>query len=195
MKNYNKKKIITISVLAVVAVFLAGGLWLYIDSMGKSEPAAVISDDPTQEPDGSEAPEIKVPLSSGQDTQAGETKGDGSGTTASPNAGNATSTTGSGASGQSKTSDDKPKTPAEATPPHTPEHVVEDEHEITSTDDPNVPPSSTPTPAKPETDTPKSGDTNSNGAIYVPGFGWVEDSGDNVQEKGDFELSGEIIGQ
>jgi len=190
MKNYNKKKIITISVLAVVAVFLAGGLWIYLDSMGKSEPAAVISDDPTQEPDGSEAPEIKIPLSSGQNTQAA-----GSGATSTPDAGSTPSTAGSGASGQSKTSDDKPKTPAEATPPPTPEHVVEDEHEITGTDNPNVPPSSTPTPSKPETSTPQSGDTNSNGAIYVPGFGWVENSGENSQEQGDFELSGEIVGQ
>jgi len=195
MKNYNKKKIITISVLAVVAVFLAGGLWVYLDSMGNNEPAAIVDNDTTQEPDGSEAPEIKIPLSSGQDTQAGETKGDGSGATASPDAGSTPSTTGSGTSGQSKTSDDKPKTPAEATPPPTPEHVVEDEHEITSTDNPNVPPSSTPTPATPETSTPQSGDKQ-DGKIYIPGFGWVEDEGGGVEiQEGDFELSGEIIGQ
>jgi len=181
MKNYNKKKIITISVLAVVAVFLAGGLWLYMDSMGNNEPAAIISDDPTQEPDGSEAPEIKIPLSSGQDTQAGETKGNGSGATASPDAGSTTTTTGSGTSGQSKTSDDKPKTPAEATPPATPPAETEG--------------STSSTTVQPETSTPQSGDTNSSGAIYVPGFGWVENSGENSQGTAPNAGTGEVIGQ
>jgi hypothetical protein len=36
-----------------------------------------------------------------------------------------------------------------------------------------------------ETSTPKSGDKNSKGQVWVPGFGWVDNSGDNVGNKAD----------
>ena len=163
MKSYNRKKRITIAVLAVVAVLLAGGLWFYLDSMGNSEPAAVIDDNTTQEPDGSEAPDIEIPLSSGQDTQSGETEGAGAGTTSA--AGSTPSVSGN----QSKPSDGKPKTPAEATPPSTPET----DHEPSGSGA-NTPSSST--PAQPESSVPQSGDTQ-DGKIYIPGFGWIEDEG------------------
>lgn len=171
MKNYNKKKVLTISVLAVAAVLLAGGLWVYVDSMGNSEPASIVGNDTTQEPDGSEAPDIKIPINSEQNTQTGKTDSAGSGAT--PSAESTPSVTGSGSSGQTKTSDDKPKTPAEATPPPTPET----DHEPSSS---TAPSSSTPTPAKPETSIPQSGDKK-DGKIYVPGFGWVEDEGGGVE--------------
>lgn len=188
MKNYNKKKIITISVLAVAAVLLAGGLWVYVDSMGNSEPAAIIENDTTQEPDGSETPDIKIPINSEQNTQAGDTEGNESGEASTPSAESTPSTAGNGTSGQTKPSDGKPKTPAEATPPPTPET----DHEPSGS---AAPSSSTPTPAKPETDTPQSGDTNSNGAIYVPGFGWVENSGENSQGTAPNAGTGEKVGQ
>lgn len=41
-------------------------------------------------------------------------------------------------------------------------------------------PESTPTPS-----TPKSGDKNEKGQIWVPGFGWVDNSGENVGTKAD----------
>lgn len=53
-----------------------------------------------------------------------------------------------------------------------------------------------PTPA-PETSTPKAGDKNEKGQIWVPGFGWVDDSGPNegtqVGNEGD-ELTGNKVG-
>lgn len=55
------------------------------------------------------------------------------------------------------------------------------------------PPKSTPKPTQP--DTPKSGDRNDKGEIYVPGFGWVEDSGeDNTQEEAPNAGTGDPIG-
>ncbi len=50
--------------------------------------------------------------------------------------------------------------------------------------------SSSPTPA-----TQKSGDKNSKGQVWVPGFGWVDDSGDNVgTSAGDMYENGNKIG-
>ncbi len=43
--------------------------------------------------------------------------------------------------------------------------------------------------------TPKSGDKNSKGQVWVPGFGWVDDSGDNVgTSAGDMYENGNKIG-
>jgi len=52
-----------------------------------------------------------------------------------------------------------------------------DGQKVTSSDSST---SSSSTPA-----TPKSGDKNSKGQIWVPGFGWVDDSGDNVGTSAD----------
>jgi|GEM_PF-1016455 len=103
------------------------------------------------------------------------------------------SATGSGTTGQTKPSDDKPKTAAEATPPAT-EAPAEDEHDISNAADTNIMPDNRPIPAVTE-DIPKSGDTNDNGEIYIPGFGWVENEGGGVEViEGDYELSGELVG-
>ncbi len=40
-------------------------------------------------------------------------------------------------------------------------------------------------PDKPKDKTPQGGETNDKGETYVPGFGWVKDSGANVGEKSD----------
>jgi hypothetical protein len=46
-----------------------------------------------------------------------------------------------------------------------------------------------------ESSTPKSGDKNSKGQVWVPGFGWVDNSGDNVGTKaGDMYENGNKIG-
>ena len=38
-------------------------------------------------------------------------------------------------------------------------------------------------PDKPKDKTPQGGETNDKGETYVPGFGWVKDSGANIGEK------------
>lgn len=40
-------------------------------------------------------------------------------------------------------------------------------------------------PDKPKEDAPQGGETNNKGQTYVPGFGWIEDSGPNVESKSD----------
>lgn len=190
MKTYNTKKKITIVALSLAAVILAGGLWVYVDSLGNNEPPSVTAGNTGEQETGVDVKDIKIPDSTTQDKQgSGTDKPDDMIITDTP------PVTSSGASGQDKPSDGKPKTAAEATPPATPEPAPKDEHEITGTDNPNVPPSSTPKPAQPETSTPQSGDKK-DGKIYIPGFGWVEDEGGGVEvQEGDFELSGEIVGE
>lgn len=96
--------------------------------------------------------------------------------------------------------EDKPE------PPELPENV----HETTpSTDEsgaatnPEKKPDSSPKPAEttpPKDNTPKSGDKDGNGNVYIPGFGWVKDEGGGGQgeksqldpEHSDFD---KIIGQ
>ncbi len=93
-----------------------------------------------------------------------------------------------------KTSEDKPKTKEEATPP-TEAPKVKDETETTN---PKKKPEYKEEDVKPNESKkqPKSGDVRSDGAIYVPGFGWVEDSGEpNKQEYADFELTGNLVGE
>lgn len=192
MKNYNTKKKITIAVLAVVAVFLAGGLWVYMDSMKNKEPAVFAGDDITQAQDDVSAPEIKIPASSAPDTPPA---GTGQQETSRPGAHGNTQPS-SGVTGeQSKPSDGKPKTPDEATPPATPTPEEKEIHEPSITADPKTPPSSTPAPAKPESNTPKSGDKNDKGEIYVPGFGWIPDQGGGVEvEEAPNAGTGEKVG-
>lgn len=188
MKNYTVKKKIVIASLALVAIVLAGGLWVYMDSMTGKVPDTTMAG----EPSGTEVQEITVP-----EIKPSEKPSSSSATTPDtkpPSGAGDSPSTSTDAGQQQKPSDGKPKTQDEATPPPKPESAPTETHEPSITADSQTPPSSEPAPAKPENSTPKSGDKNDNGDIYVPGFGWIPDSGENVQEKGDFELSGEIIG-
>lgn len=77
--------------------------------------------------------------------------------------------------------------PEKPEPPEKPDGAVNSEkpHETPKNPeltDPNKKPAETVKPVeptKPKEDTPKGGDTNSKGEVYVPGFGWVQDSGSN----------------
>lgn len=194
MKNYIKKKRITIMALVFVAVILVGGLWLYVDSMGDSDPDVVIDDNSTENADIPNVTEIKVTESTEQSTPANESEVvETEATEAETKAAGAissvnnTNSTNSGSSsvtgGQSKTSDDKPKTPAEATPPADPPPAAQDN-----------PDPSDPIPAVPDT-TPKSGDTNNKGEIYVPGFGWIPNEGGGIEyEEAPNAGTGDILG-
>jgi len=88
--------------------------------------------------------------------------------------------------------DDKPE------PPELPDTALtwEDGEEVTPDDvqayeeldpvlkNPDVKPNITPAPVqpnKPADNTPNSGDTNGNGQIYIPGFGWVDNEGGGGQ--------------
>lgn len=87
----------------------------------------------------------------------------------------------------------KPKTKEEAVSPTEKPKVNEEK----DSSNPSKPPEYTEEQTNPskESSTPQSGDKRSDGAIFVPGFGWVEDSGiPNKQEEIELNLSGNIVG-
>lgn len=73
-------------------------------------------------------------------------------------------------------------------PPEKPAIVVgtDKPHDVpqdTSLTNPDKKPIESVKPVEPTKDKPAGGETNSKGETYVPGFGWVKDSGPNVGEK------------
>jgi len=185
--NYDTKKKLTIVALSAVALLLAGGLWISMRPSGNSDPTDVIAEEETQAEQNVDIQEVKSTADSKpQNTSTSATAS--TETTTNKNAGSDDQEAG----GQAKTSDHKPKTPAEATPPETPATTT---HDPADAADSKTPPKSTKTPAEPKTNTPASGEKNSKGQIYVPGFGWVDDSGEeNSQGTAPNAGSGEDIG-
>lgn len=180
MKNeYNKKKRITIIALSAVAVCLAGGLFWYMGTLGNTQPpVSQTESQPVTEPTVT-VPEIKPERTEESSTAAPET------TTAPENAAG-TEPESSAQTGtvtgdvQPKPSEGKPKTPAEATPPAEP--PKDEAVSSAPVENPDAGGQCQPehTPQQ-EADQPQGGETRSDGAVYVPGFGWVEDSGEENQ--------------
>lgn len=84
--------------------------------------------------------------------------------------------------------DGKPQTKDEAVPPtdNTPPVVDDKGEEEQKVVEPN----------KPAIDTPTSGDVNESGAVYVPGLGWIEDSGEpNTVITAPNAGTGDVIGE
>lgn len=182
-KDYNTKKKVTIIALSLTAVCLAGGLFYYVGTLNNSEPTTL----PTQTPPTTESqivvPEIKPEGTQGSTDNSGITNG----------------TPSVEGDVQDKPSDGKPKTPEEATPPaeppktedgkdktppKTPDTSKPDtgkEHEFTP-DNPSKQPEYKPEQTEPNNNSgkPKDGDTK-DGKIYIEGFGWIENEGENSQ--------------
>ena len=187
MKNeYNKKKRITITVLSVVAVCLAGGLFWYMGTMGNTQPPAVqtesqpepepiitvqrikpetvetpgIAAETTAEPEPTTVPETSVMPETAKEPEQESTS---AAATVINNV-------------KTKPSEGKIKNPDEAMPPAEP--PKEESTSAAPVENPDVDGQCQPehTPQQ-ETDQPQGGETNSSGAVYVPGFGYVENSG------------------
>jgi hypothetical protein len=165
-KDFTAKKKTLIAALAVVAICLAGGLYYYIGTLdGGGQQEAVQESTPPAKSD------VTVPgITTGSEPAV-----------STPEPSSQPNTTGSEPGTQGKPSDGKPKTSDEATPPPTPTPAPSDkaQHDPAEAGDKNTPPTSTPKPAQ-ESNTPKSGDKNDKGEIYVPGFGWIPDEGGGV---------------
>lgn len=81
--------------------------------------------------------------------------------------------------------------PVKPQPPEKPDTAVDtdkphDIHKDTSLTNPDKKPTVTVKPVeptKPKEDKPTGGETNSKGEVYVPGFGWVKNSGSNEEIK------------
>ena len=164
-----------LSIVLVVAIAAQFRTGTPMDGKGNASSAASDASVPSisaPETTGS-SPDVSVPVVSAPDTasQGGaKDTGDSSGTNQSIQA--------------EVTKPSAPSAEAKTDPNQTP-----DGKKASKTDN------GTPTadPSKPST--PKSGDKNSKGQVWVPGFGWVDNSGDNVGTKaGDMYENGNKIG-
>lgn len=175
MKNaYNKKKRITIIALSAAAVCLGAGLICYMATLGNSQPPTAPAEIQQTAESGITVPEIKPentlePSSTPQPTAT---------FVPAPESGSAAETTTGNV--QAKPSDGKPKTPAEATPPsEPPKDTAANSAPVENPDaDGQCQPEQVP---QPEPNQPQGGEIAPDGSIYVPGFGWLEDSGESNQ--------------
>ena len=181
MKNdYTKKKRITIIALSAVAVCLVGGLIWYMGTLGNTQSPTSPTESQPETETSITVQEIKpesTPETGG--TSQPETTAPEQSTPAQESGAAAGTTTGDV---QSKPSDGKPKTPAEATPPAEPPKDEAASSAPVENPDANgqCQPEQTP---QPEPDQPQGGETQ-DVKIYVPGFGWIENEGggSNVHE-------------
>lgn len=166
MKNeYNKKKRITIIALSIAAVCLAGGLFWYMGALGNTQPpVSPVESQPVTEPTVT-VPEIKPESTTKPDATTPEQE-------SSAQTGTVTGDV------QQKPSEGKPKTPAEAAPPAEP--PKDEAVSSAPVENPDAGGQCQPehTPQQ-EADQPQGGETRSDGAVYVPGFGWVPYEGEN----------------
>lgn len=176
MKKYNTKKKVTITLLSLTAICLAGGLFYYVGTM-KTEPP--VNDTPSivSEESDVNVREIDVPdkptLDPQDDTKPTITDSDGTDTNPTddnldgninPNSGGTTEPT--QPTTQEKPSDDKPKTKDEATPPtdDTPPVTDDKGEEEQKIYEPNQ-----------SVDVPADGTISEDGTkIYIGGFGWID---------------------
>ena len=180
-KNYKSKKRIVIIILSALAVCLAAGLVWHVGTMGRAELPLVEPEVPETETTVT-VPEIDttVNLEPGKEPepeQGTEPEAEPEETqpeTEEP----ATEETGREETQPVRT-DGKLQSPKDAVPPTAPPAETESAAEVENPDgDGNCQPEHT----QPQENQPQGGDTNPAGAVYVPGFGYIESSGPNEQE-------------
>lgn len=162
-KDYSTKKKAAIAALSIVAVCLAGGLFYYTSTMGGQpqetpvESTAPVDTQVVVPEIKSEATPKTTPKTTQTESNTSEAApSESSQETAAPASSETQDTT------QSKPSDGKPKSPSEAVAPSSPPSETENGSSGSNSG----------------SGEPQGGEKRSDGAIYVPGFGWVEDSGE-----------------
>lgn len=183
-KNYKNTKRVTIIILSILAVCLAVGLVWYVGTLGKAELPLVEPEvpemetmvtvpeinttgtiEPGQEP---ESEQVTVP-----ETEPEETRTEIEEPSTEETSGEETATV----PAETRT-DGKPQSPKDAVPPTAPPAETESTAALENPDgDGNCQPEHT----QPQENQPQGGDTNPAGAVYVPGFGYIESSGPNEQ--------------
>lgn len=190
-KNYKNKKRITIIILSVLAVCLAAGLVWYVGTMGKAELPLVEPEVPetetmvtvpeidttgTIEPE--KEPESEPEQGREPGAETGQTENQSETEEPSTEETSREETATVPAETQPVRTDGKPQSPADAVPPTAPPAETESTAAVENPDgDGNCQPEHT----KPQEEQPQGGDTNPAGAVYVPGFGYIESSGPNEQ--------------
>lgn len=190
-KNYKNKKRVTIIILSVLAVCLFASLVWYVGTMGKAElplvePEAMEPEttvtvpeidttetmEPEKEPESGPEQGREPAAETGQTETQPETEEpsteetSGEGTATVP------------AETQPVRTDGKPQSPKDAVPPAAPPAETES---TAAVENPDGDGSCQPEHTKPQENQPQGGDTNPEGAVYVPGFGYIENSGSNEQ--------------
>ena len=190
-KNYKNKKRVTIIILSVLAVCLFAGLIWYVGTMGKAElplvePEALGTEttvtvpeidttgtvEPEKEPE-SEPEQGREPAA---ETGQTETQPETEEPSTEETSGEGTATV--PAETQPVRTDGKPQSPKDAVPPAAPPAETES---TAAVENPDGDGSCQPEHTKPQENQPQGGDTNPAGAVYVPGFGYIESSGPNEQ--------------
>lgn len=190
-KNYKNKKRVTIIILSVLAVCLFAGLVWYVGTMGKAtlplvEPEAPGTEttvtvpeidttgtvEPEKEPE-SEPEQGREPAA---ETGQTETQPETEEPSTEETSGEGTATV--PAETQPVRTDGKPQSPKDAVPPAAPPAETES---TAAVENPDGDGSCQPEHTKPQENQPQGGDTNPAGAVYVPGFGYIENSGPNEQ--------------
>ena len=190
-KNYKNKKRVTIIILSVLAVCLFAGLVWYVGTMGKAElplvePEALGTEttvtvpeidttgtvEPEKEPE-SEPEQGREPAA---ETGQTETQPETEEPSTEETSGEGTATV--PAETQPVRTDGKPQSPKDAVPPTAPPAETES---TAAVENPDGDGSCQPEHTKPQENQPQGGDTNPAGAVYVPGFGYIESSGPNEQ--------------
>ena len=190
-KNYKNKKRVTIIILSVLAVCLFAGLIWYVGTMGKAELPLVEQEAPGTETtvtvpeiDTTETMEPEKEPESGPEqgrepaaeTGQTETRPETEELSTEETSGEGTATV--PAETQPVRTDGKPQSPKDAVPPAAPPAETES---TAAVENPDGDGSCQPEHTKPQENQPQGGDTNPAGAVYVPGFGYIESSGPNEQ--------------
>ena len=190
-KNYKNKKRVTIIILSILAVCLAVGLIWYVGTLGKAELPLVEPEVPETEttvtvPEidttGIMEPERETESESEQGREPAAETGQ---TEMQPETEEPSTEETSReeiitvpAETQPVRTDGKLQSPKDAVPPAAPPAEADSAAAVENPDgDGNCQPEHT----QPQENQPQGGDTNPAGAVYVPGFGYIESSGPNEQ--------------
>lgn len=161
-----KKRLVIVG-LAVTAILLACGLTLILYTQ-KGKPETAVPLEKTKNSEEVVVPKITLPFEETlEETQEPESV-EKENMDIQEESAEGTGTTGSTTSSQ-KPSAGKPKTPEEVIIPEEPPELKDPEAEIS--------PEETPEYVEPETEPIPQGGDQKDGMFYVPGFGWIEDSG------------------
>lgn len=190
-KNYKNKKRVTIVILSVLAVCLFAGLVWYVGTMGKAQLPLVEPEAPETETtvavpkiDTTETMEPEKERESEQEqgrepaAETGKTGMQPETEEPSTEENSREETTTVPAETQPVRTDGKPQSPQDAVPPA--ELPAEADSSV-AVENPDGDGSCQPEHTKPQENQPQGGETNPAGAVYVPGFGYIESSGPNEQ--------------
>ena len=190
-KNYKNKKRVTIVILSVLAVCLFAGLVWYVGTMGKAalplvEPEAPETEttvtvpkidttetmEPEKEPESEQEQGREPAAETGQTEMQPETEEPSTEETSREETATVPAET------QPVRTDGKPQSPKDAVPPAAPPAETDG---TAAVENPDGDGSCQPEHTKPQENQPQGGETNPAGAVYVPGFGYIESSGPNEQ--------------